>query len=111
MVDRIDKHTLEDHDDAFGMMDTSDTLGQPPRDPWQGRSEHMKCISCMAYAPKTFFVGRCRNNSPTMQGYPVVFPNDDWCRAHKIDEVYIGNQKSREEADNVARLIKGTIER
>ena len=30
-------------------------------------------------------IGRCRKRSPTMNGYPVVYPND-WCGDHKVDE-------------------------
>jgi len=30
-------------------------------------------------------VGRCRRHAPSMNGYPVVFP-DDWCGDHKLNE-------------------------
>lgn len=55
-------------------------------DPWQHRSKGMKCETCMWYAPKANpALGRCRRHSPTMSGYPVVYPND-WCGDHKLDE-------------------------
>ena len=66
-------------------------------DPWVHRSAHMKCATCMWYAQKDYVykgrkpkvmppvLGRCRRHSPTMNGYPVVFPTD-WCGDHKLDE-------------------------
>lgn len=30
-------------------------------------------------------LGRCRESSPTMKGWPAMYP-DDWCGAHKLDE-------------------------
>jgi hypothetical protein len=30
-------------------------------------------------------LGRCRHRSPTIKGYPAVFPTD-WCGDHKLDE-------------------------
>lgn len=64
-----------------------------PEDPWIHRSEHMRCRTCMWYArkhkgdgPQTpQDIGRCRRRSPTMNGYPVVFPTD-WCGDHKLNE-------------------------
>jgi len=61
-----------------------------PDDPWAHRSERMKCRTCMWYITKNAAesmtdLGRCRKRSPTMDGYPVVFP-DDWCGDHKVDE-------------------------
>lgn len=64
-------------------------------DPWEHRSEGMRCSTCMWYVPKghgpqpvgTSGIlvprGRCRRHAPTMSGYPVVFP-DDWCGDHKL---------------------------
>lgn len=59
------------------------------QDPWKNRSRHMKCQSCMAFAPKNGYVGRCRRHAPSMSGYPVVFAEDDWCLDHKLDEEYV----------------------
>ena len=67
------------------------------RDPWQHRSEHMKCSTCMWYVKKACAeiegvdkvkvsqVGRCRKHAPTLGGYPVVF-DSDFCGDHKLDE-------------------------
>ena len=64
-------------------------------DPWEHRSEGMRCSTCMWYVPKVEAAdflpgedpakrrGRCRRHAPTMSGYPVVFP-DDWCGDHKL---------------------------
>lgn len=63
-------------------------------DPWKHRSEGMKCKTCMWFAKKLAdidpgadekLIGRCRRHAPTMNGYPVVFPND-WCGDHKLNE-------------------------
>lgn len=57
-----------------------------PVDPWAGRSEGMRCRTCIWYAPKgEGAIGRCRRHAPTMGGYPVVYPTD-WCGDHRIDE-------------------------
>ena len=72
------------------------------RDPWQNRSDGMRCKSCMWFAPKfpdegwkfpepgvievpAISIGRCRRHAPTMNGYPVVFVKD-WCGDHKLNE-------------------------
>lgn len=65
------------------------------KDPWKGRSEGMRCRSCVFYVPKArgdgrittseHEIGRCRRNAPTMRGFPAVFPQD-WCGEHRIDE-------------------------
>ena len=62
------------------------------QDPWEHRSEGMRCNTCMWYvgkvvkaAQQSSTVGRCRRHAPTMSGYPVVFVND-WCGDHKLDE-------------------------
>lgn len=59
-------------------------------DNWVHRSDNMRCKTCMFYAPKVntdmkSFIGRCRRHCPTMQGFPVVYP-EDWCGDHKLDE-------------------------
>lgn len=61
-------------------------------DNWKHRSEKMKCSTCMYYNPKKpkspnadDYVGRCRRNAPTMNGWPVMFPTD-WCGSHNLDE-------------------------
>ena len=68
-----------------------------PADPWKHRSSGMKCKTCMWFVGKVTpgkkeeelcKIGRCRRHAPTMNGYPVVFP-DDWCGDHKLDEVRV----------------------
>jgi len=63
-------------------------------DNWKHCGARMKCQTCMFYVPKaqTFVesvdhpqIGRCRERSPTIKGWPAVYPGD-WCGAHKIDE-------------------------
>jgi hypothetical protein len=61
-------------------------------DPWAHRSDGMKCRTCMWYVAKAapghgaliVALGRCRRHSPTMNGYPVVYPTD-WCGDHKLE--------------------------
>lgn len=52
-------------------------------DLWRHRAEEMRCKTCMHYCEKTPGLGRCRRHAPTMQGWPVMFP-DDWCGDHKL---------------------------
>jgi hypothetical protein len=81
-------------------LDITGLIGQAPAraparkyDPWAHRSSGMRCRSCMFYVPKvatketkeTKELGRCRRHSPTMAGFPAVFPTD-WCGDHKLDE-------------------------
>ena len=63
-------------------------------DPWQHRSQGMRCSTCMWFVRKAHALntdnprgalGRCRRHAPTMSGYPAVFATD-WCGDHKIDE-------------------------
>ena len=55
-------------------------------DNWKHRSARMKCTNCMWYVPKgEGKIGRCRQASPTIKGWPVMFPTD-WCGDHKLDE-------------------------
>ena len=65
----------------------SDTAPQPV-DPWAHRAAHMRCVSCMWFAPKGDALGRCRRHAPTLSGYPAVFESD-WCGDHKLDETKI----------------------
>jgi hypothetical protein len=58
-------------------------------DPWIGRSESMRCKTCMYERQKTDIIGRCRRHAPTMSGYPVVFREKDWCGDHKLDETKV----------------------
>jgi len=72
-------------------------LGSPAfveQDNWKYRSKYMKCGTCIFFVVKWILnrpqledhaIGRCRQCSPTMKGWPVVF-SDDWCGAHKLDE-------------------------
>lgn len=51
------------------------------------------CGYCMYFAPKpNTATGRCRRHAPSMQGYPNVFPDTDWCGDHKI-----GTNSSKEQ--------------
>ena len=59
-------------------------------DPWKHRTKGMTCEACMWYVAKIndngdTKLGRCRHHSPTLKGYPAVFPTD-WCGDHKLDE-------------------------
>jgi len=67
-------------------------------DNWEHRSEGMRCKTCMFFVPKikaripgqdenpkSYDIGRCRINAPTLKGWPVMFP-DDWCGEHRLDE-------------------------
>ena len=61
-----------------------------PLDPWQHRSQMMKCRTCMYFVPKktqdgSGELGRCRRHAPVMGGYPAVFTHD-WCGDHKLNE-------------------------
>lgn len=72
-------------------------------DPWEHRSEGMRCATCMWFVPKcveTF--GRCRRHAPTMSGYPVVFAND-WCGDHKLDEAKLPGRQHSVSAEGVGR--------
>lgn len=66
-------------------------------DNWKHRSEGMRCATCMFYVPKKKMVvgaqeiGRCRRRAPTLDGWPVMLP-DDWCGDHKLDEEKLPNQ-------------------
>lgn len=42
------------------------------------------CGTCRFYTPKEPNIGRCRRHAPTMGGFPVVYPADDWCGDHKV---------------------------
>lgn len=53
-------------------------------DNWIHKSESMLCKTCMFFVQRGI-IGRCRERSPTLKGWPVMFP-DDWCGAHKLDE-------------------------
>lgn len=53
-------------------------------DNWIHKSDTMRCKTCMWYV-KRGSLGRCRESSPTIKGWPVMH-HDDWCGAHKLDE-------------------------
>jgi len=67
--------------------------GGPPvelEDNWRHRSVKMRCGTCMWFVLKpgpenTERIGRCRESSPTIKGWPAIYPSD-WCGAHKLDE-------------------------
>lgn len=60
-------------------------------DPWEHRSEHMRCKTCVWSVLKkpSKKVGRCRRHAPMMNGFPVIFTND-WCGDHRLDETKVG---------------------
>ena len=55
------------------------------KDNWAHRDKNMRCRTCLWYKPKGRLktTGRCRKHAPTLDGWPVVFP-DDWCGDHKL---------------------------
>ncbi len=55
------------------------------KDNWADRNKNMKCSTCMYFVLKGKIIGRCRRRSPTMNGWPVMFPGDG-CGDHKLDE-------------------------
>lgn len=57
------------------------------KDPWEHRTEGMRCPTCMwaVFGTLTSTVGRCRRHSPTMSGYPAIY-RDDWCGDHKMEK-------------------------
>lgn len=69
-----------------------DREGTVPNDNWQHRSKMMLCKTCMFWVEKEIQpgmvceqrLGRCREASPTMKGWPAVFESD-WCGSHKLD--------------------------
>jgi hypothetical protein len=85
------------------MMDCSPDPGSTPgasttkeiymsEDNWKGRSEGMRCHTCMFFVKKKDApndirgdFGRCRRHAPTLNGWPAVF-GCDWCGDHKLDE-------------------------
>ncbi len=63
-------------------------------DNWAHRGTRTQCRTCMFYVPKAGalrldrgeeVIGRCRERSPSIKGWPAVYPTD-WCGAHKMDE-------------------------
>ena len=60
-------------------------------DNWMGRSDGMRCWSCIFFVPKSdedgddTNLGRCRRHAPTLGGWPAVFETD-WCGDHKLNE-------------------------
>lgn len=80
--------------------DITTAASAPTQDMWAHPGATMRCRTCMYYVPKAsasplyLEVGRCRRRSPTMQGWPVIYP-EDWCGDHKLD------------ADKISVLDKG----
>ena len=63
---------------------TSSPIAPPiARDRWD-MITGMCCATCMYCSPKVCNTGRCRRHSPSMQGYPVVYLDADWCGDHKV---------------------------
>ncbi len=76
------------------------------KDNWEHRSENMRCKTCMFYVPKGGGkLGRCRQSSPTLKGFPAVFPND-WCGDHKLDE-----EKVEEDIDKKCNVVECNLEK
>ena len=68
------------------------------QDPWKHRSKGMVCGTCIWCAAKSpsdneggsvTVLGRCRRHAPTVNGYPVIYIDTDWCGDHKLDETKI----------------------
>jgi hypothetical protein len=85
-IGRADPSTIPNADPAYGV----------PLDPWVHRGLTMRCRTCVFYVPKEVplipmgherpqELGRCRRHSPTLSGFPAVYPMD-WCGDHKLDE-------------------------
>jgi hypothetical protein len=80
----------------------------PVIDNWKDRKTGMVCKSCIYYSMKDpievedkILLGRCRRHSPTLQGWPVMYPSD-WCGDHKLDENKISDiEVAKEFQDNV----------
>ncbi|ATW62735.1 hypothetical protein SCBWM1_gp51 [Synechococcus phage S-CBWM1] len=83
--DRRDIVEILSDGEGEATVDAESPVVKPTTDPWQGRSQHMRCKTCMWFAPKAGEIGRCRRHAPTMSGFPVVFTND-WCGDHKLNE-------------------------
>ena len=67
------------------MVEEADNQEKQTDDPWAHRSTKMRCTTCMYY--KNY---RCRRHAPTMNGYPSVYPFDDWCGDHKMAKEQMG---------------------
>lgn len=65
------------------MTEETKVLKIKARDKWDQVTGYC-CGTCRFYSPKDLVLGRCRRNAPTMDGFPVVYPGDDWCGQHKI---------------------------
>jgi len=53
-------------------------------DKWDRKTD-FNCGSCMYFVPKVnSTAGRCRRHAPTLQGYPAVDQERDWCGDHKV---------------------------
>lgn len=88
------EHKRSDAGTSEPLPPSSQKMSQDPisQDNWKHRSLMMKCGTCMFFVKKStsrlqqgHMIGRCRQQAPTMKGWPVVF-SDDWCGAHKLDE-------------------------
>lgn len=62
------------------------------KDLWTNRTEYRRCKTCQFVCEKEKSVNesaqkvaRCRRHAPTINGYPLVYP-DDWCGDWKLDE-------------------------
>ena len=53
------------------------------KDNWQHRSKELLCETCMFFCNM-----RCRKRSPTMKGFPAVYPTD-WCGDHKLEKEWM----------------------
>ena len=77
------------------MGDLGATCAKSQMDPWQHRSNRMRCRTCMWFVVKAAGLdenpksptplGRCRRHAPSSNGFVPVFAND-WCGDHRLDE-------------------------
>ena len=98
---RYHDRRADDREDAHDQaLDKLNEEPMPVADNWKHRGARMQCRTCMFYVPKQsspeqqgptdplgreIEVGRCRESSPTMKGFPVAHPTD-WCGSHRLDE-------------------------
>ncbi len=93
--DRLERVGIPLPDPDTTLRYQEETMAAPERDVednWQHRGLTMLCRTCMFWVEKQpqpgmatdRRLGRCRESSPTIKGWPAVW-EDDWCGAHKLD--------------------------
>jgi len=53
-------------------------------------NDEMKCRTCMWYVNM-----RCRKHAPTLNGYPMVYP-EDWCGDHRMTKEQMNENRGKE---------------